>query len=342
VRAPTGSYPAIVGAGALAELPSLLTAFAKVAVVRDGAVQPLGLDAPELVLPGGEAVKTWERLHEVVEFLEQSGVRRDGCVVAVGGGTIGDLAGLAAAIWQRGVAHVQVPTTLLAMVDAAVGGKTAIDTAAAKNAVGAFWQPAGVIADLDFLGTLPDDQLRSGLAEVVKYAVAMDADLAGILDSSGGDLLARRPAALEPVVARSIELKAAVVAEDERELTGRRAILNYGHTAGHALEAASGYAVLHGQAVAFGMRAAARLGERLDACDAMLVERQDSLLQPFDLPGNLPGVSLEAMLAAIPRDKKSAGGRVRWVLPRELGRAEPGWDVPDGLLRDVLSELLAA
>ena len=341
VAAPSGAYPVLVGSGARRELPALLERFSRVVVVRDQAVPALEIDAPELALQGGEAVKTWSRLREVVEFLEASGLRRDGCVVAVGGGTIGDLAGFAAAIWQRGIAHLQVPTTLLGMVDAAIGGKTAIDTSQAKNAVGAFWQPAAVVADLDHLGSLPDAQLRSGLAEVVKYAVAMDADLAGILESSRDGLLARSPAELETIVARSAELKAAVVAEDERELSGRRAILNYGHTAGHALEAASGFAVLHGQAVAFGMHVAARVGRQVGACGPELAERQDGLLELFGLPGELPLIDAEAVLAALPRDKKSAAGRVRWVLPRELGHAEPGWEVPDEIVRDVVTEVLA-
>ncbi len=309
------------------------------AVVRDAAVAPPGIEAPELVLPGGEQVKTWDRLREVVEFLERSGLRRDGCVVAVGGGTVGDLAGFAAAVWQRGVAHLQVPTTLLGMVDAAVGGKTAIDTERAKNAVGAFWQPAAVVADLDYLDTLPVAQLRSGLAEVLKYAVAMDAELAGILETSSHELLARGTPSLEPVVARCVELKGGVVAEDEREQTGRRAILNYGHTAGHALEAASGYSVLHGQAVAFGMRVAARIGRSVGVCGADLVERQDALLGLYGLPGELPSVDVAELLDALSRDKKSAAGRVRWVLPRELGTAEPGWDVPDAVVREVAAGL---
>lgn len=341
MRAPGGAYPVLIGSGAVRELPALLERFAAVAVVRDEAVPALGVEAPELALPGGESVKSWDRLRQVLEFLEASRLRRDGCVVAAGGGTIGDLVGLAAALWQRGVAHVQVPTTLLAMVDSAIGGKTAIDTDRTKNAVGAFWQPAAVLADLDRLGTLPKEQLRSGLAEVVKYAVAMDADLAGILSRDGHQLLARDPAVLERVIARSAELKAGVVTEDERELTGRRAILNYGHTAGHALEAAARYSLLHGFAVAHGMRAEARIAARLGLCDADLVAEQDRLLEACGLPGAWPDVQLEQVVEAIASDKKSAAGRVRWVLPRTLGHAEAGHEVPDGVIRGVLGELAA-
>jgi 3-dehydroquinate synthase len=334
VQAPSGAYPVLVGAGARGELAGLLEKFARVVVVRDGAVPAPAVDAPELVLPGGEALKSWARLRQVVEFFEAHGLRRDACVVAVGGGTVGDLAGFAAAIWQRGIAHIQVPTTLLGMVDAAIGGKTAIDTAQGKNAVGAFWQPAAVVADLDYLESLPRAQLRSGAAEVVKYAVAMDADLAGILDREA-------PAVTEALIARCVQLKGAVVAEDERELTGRRAILNYGHTAGHAVEVASGYSVLHGEAVAFGMRVAARIGHRLGTCDSTVVGATDELLGRFEIAGESPVRNLKALLAALPQDKKSAGGRVRWVLPREVGRAEPGWDVPDDVVREVLTEVLA-
>lgn len=332
----------VIGRGAAAELPRLVSRFAAVAVVRDEAVPAVGLDAPELALPGGEALKSWERLREVVAFLEEAGLRRDGAVVAVGGGTVGDLVGLAAAVWQRGVAHVQVPTTLLAMVDSAIGGKTAIDTERAKNAVGAFWQPAAVVADLDQLATLPAAQLRSGLAEVVKYAVAMDADLAGILRRQAEPILAAEADALEPVVARSVELKASVVEEDERELSGRRAVLNYGHTAGHAIETAAGYRVLHGCAVARGMQVEARVARALGLCPAALVDEQDELLAAFGLPGQLPQVAVEDVLAALPRDKKSAAGRVRWVLPRQLGSAEPGHEVPDELVAEVLREVQAA
>lgn len=324
----------LVGAGATEELPALVAGFGRTVVVRDVNAAAVGLDAPEHTVAGGEQAKTWDELRRLLEFLDAHGVGRDGCLVAVGGGSVGDLAGLAAALWQRGIACVQVPTTLLAMVDAAIGGKTAINTEHAKNAVGAFWQPKAVVADLDQLATLPEAQLRSGLGEVVKYAVAMDADLAGILE--------REPAAGEAVIARCVELKAAVVAEDERETTGRRAILNYGHTAGHALEAASGYSVLHGQAVAFGMRVAARIGRRMGACGAELVARQDELLRRFGLPGDLPRVDPGALFAALSRDKKSAAGRVRWVLPLELGRAEPGWEVPDEVASEAIAELLPA
>jgi 3-dehydroquinate synthase len=169
----------------------------------------------------------------------------------------------------------------------------------------------------------------------------MDADLAGILRRDGARLLARDQAALELVIARSAELKAGVVAEDERELSGRRAILNYGHTAGHALETAAGFSLLHGFAVAHGMRAEARIACEMGLCEADLPAAQDELLQAVGLPGDLPRVGLSDVLAALPRDKKSAGGRVRWVLPRELGRAEPGHDVPDDLARRILSELVA-
>ena len=340
VRAPSRSYEVVVGTGLDGDLRALTGRYPAVAVVRDAAVAGPDLDAPELALPGGEGVKTVHRTGEVLAFLEASGLRRDGCVVAVGGGTIGDLAGFAAAVWQRGVDVIQVPTTLLAMVDASVGGKTGVNTDRAKNAVGAFWQPAAVISDLDRLKTLPMPELRAGFAEVVKYAVAMDADLAGILQMEAAGLAALASPALESTVARCVRLKAAVVEEDERELSGRRAILNYGHTAAHALEAATGYSILHGVAVAHGMRVAARVARDCELCEPGVVERQDELLAAFGLPGSAPQVDPDRVLDLIPGDKKSAGGVVRWVLPREWGRAEPGHAVPADVVRRALEEVL--
>jgi 3-dehydroquinate synthase len=234
---------------------------------------------------------------------------------------------------------VQVPTTLLAMVDSSVGGKTGVNTARAKNAIGAFWQPAAVVSDLAVLGTLPEAEYLAAFGEIVKYAIAMDRDLAGRLEADRHRLGARDPDALEPVVARCVELKAAVVAADERE-GGPRAILNYGHTVGHALESASGYAAAHGRAVAFGARAVARIALALGRCDQALVARQDELLEAFGLPGPLPRVTAEGVLAAIPRDKKSRNGSVRWVLPHEMGRAQVGVEVPGGVVASVVHSLL--
>jgi 3-dehydroquinate synthase len=267
-------------------------------------------------------------------------VDRGGCVIAVGGGTVGDIAGFAASIWQRGIRVVQVPTTLLAMVDSSIGGKTGVNGTRSKNAIGTFWQPAAVVTDLAFLSTLPPVDYRDAFAEVVKYAVAMDHSLFELLLKNGERIVARDPAALERVVFQCVMAKALVVAKDERE-QGPRAILNYGHTAGHALEAASGFRISHGRAVAFGMRAAARIALAMDLCGKRLVESQDAMLTAYGLPDRAPRVDLAKVLAAIPRDKKARRGKVAWVMPRRLGHAEPGHAVAPAIVRRVLRKALS-
>ena len=353
VEVPGRTYPVLVGRGALAELPGQVRSLGATAaaVIADGAVaeawaEPVrdGLEAAGvrtslLAVQGGERAKTLDELGRVLGFLEASAIDRHGVVVALGGGTVGDLAGFAAAVWLRGVRCVQVPTTLLAMVDASVGGKTGVNSAAAKNAIGAYWQPAAVVADLAGRETRPEGEEMSACGERVKYEVARDRELAGLLSARRDALLARSAGALEPVVARCVELKARVVAADERE-GGPRQVLNYGHTIGHALESASGYAAAHGRAVAFGMGAAARVSAALERCEPDLVGRQGALLAAFGLPGELPAVSADAVLAAVPRDKKSRAGAVRWVLPREMGRAEVGVEVPAELVAGVVRALL--
>src|SRR5262249_5396072 len=272
-------------------------------------------------------------------FLETAGIDRGGVVIAVGGGTVGDLAGFAAAVWLRGVRCVQVPTTLLAMVDSSIGGKTGVNSARTKNAIGAFWQPALVLSDLALLETLPEADYGAAFGEIVKYAVAMDGQLADLLEADTEALLRRSEQELERVVARCAELKARVVAADERE-GGLRAILNYGQPIGNAVESASAYTAAHGRAVAFGMEAGARIGVEMGMCDTALVRRQGKLIERFGLPGELPPLTAEAVLAAIPRDKKAVGGRVRWVLPREMGKAQVGVEVPGETVGAVVRALL--
>ena len=353
VQVPGHPYPVLVGRGALLELPALVRDLrcSVAAVVTDHAVGPewaqpvveglvgVGVRAHPFSVEVGEGAKTVATLERVLEFFEEIGLDRSGVVLALGGGTVGDLAAFAAAVWLRGVRCVQVPTTLLAMVDSSVGGKSGVNTARTKNAIGSITQPVAVVADLATLGTLPEEQYRAAFGEVVKYGVAMDVQLVVELETETEALLARREDVLEPVVTRCVELKAKVVAGDERE-TGPRALLNYGHTVGHALESASGYTAIHGHAVAFGMRVEARIAERSNLCDGDLVERQDRLLEAYSLPGRLPEVSAESVLAALPRDKKSLGGRPRWVLPRELGKAQFGISVPDQLVAEVVRSVL--
>ncbi|HEY7202531.1 MAG TPA: 3-dehydroquinate synthase [Candidatus Dormibacteraeota bacterium] len=353
VEVPRRPYPVLIGHGALQEVPRLVrelgaTAAAVIAdeavaeawaePVRDG-LAGAGVRADLLAVAGGEPAKTLAGAGRLLDFLETSAIDRHGVVVAVGGGTVGDLAGFAAAVWLRGVRCVQVPTTLLAMVDASVGGKTGVNSPRAKNAIGAYWQPSAVVADLAVLSTLPEDEYLSAFGEIVKYAVAQDRALGDRLEADRAGLLTRSAEALEPVVARCVELKAQVVAADERE-GGPRQILNYGHTVGHALEAASDYAAAHGRAVAFGMGAAVRVASELGICAPDVMERQDALLAAFGLPGQLPAVTAEAVLAAVPRDKKARAGSVRWVLPREMGRAQVGIEVPDAVVAGIVRALL--
>lgn len=353
VELPGRAYPVLVGRGALQELPQLVREMGArtAAVVTDSTVGEAWADPVRDGLTGagvrttclevepGERSKSLAGLERVLAFLESSEIDRHGLVVALGGGTVGDLAGFAAAVWLRGVRCVQVPTTLLAMVDSSIGGKTGVNTALTKNAIGAFWQPAAVVGDLAVLETLPEGEYLTAFGEIVKYAVSMDRDLVVSLEVDHEGLLARSPAALEPVVTRCVQLKAGVVAADERE-SGRRAILNYGHTVGHALESASGYAAAHGRAVAFGMDAAVRVSAELELCEPELVSRQAELLAAFGLPGSLPRVSAAAVLAAVARDKKRRDSRVRWVLPRELGLAQVGVEVPDAVVARVVRSLL--
>ncbi len=294
------------------------------------------------VVPAGEASKTLESASRIYDWLAAHKAERGQAVLALGGGVIGDLAGFAAATYLRGLPLVQMPTSLLAMVDASIGGKVAVDRPEAKNLVGAFYQPRLVFADVSMLRTLPERELVSGWAEVIKHALVLSPTLLASLEERADALLALEPAATMEVVGESMALKAQVVAEDERELTGRRSILNYGHTIGHALEAATNYNVLlHGEAVAWGMAGAAELGRRLGLTPPALVERQSALLRRFGLLRPLPPIGVDAVLAAISLDKKVVGKSVRWVLLAAVGQPALRSDVPADVVRDVLQGLLS-
>jgi 3-dehydroquinate synthase len=353
VDAARGSYPVVIGTGVHRELRNLVRRLdpSSAVIVTDTnvrpwahrvakAVKPSGVKPSIYVVPAGERSKSITALHDVLAFFERQKVDRGGLVIAVGGGTIGDLAGFAASVWLRGVRLLAVPTTLLAMVDSSVGGKTGVNGVRSKNAIGTFWAPSAVVADIAALETLPPVNYRDAFAEVVKYGVAMDRGIFELLQKDRERLLARDQRALERVVFRSVTAKALVVARDERE-RGPRAILNYGHTAGHALEAASRYRVSHGRAVAFGMRVAATISRSLELCGPRLVEAQDALLTEFGLPDRSPAVDPARVLAAIEHDKKARRGRVAWVMPRRLGHAEPGHVVPAGVVRRIVRKALA-
>ena len=272
-----------------------------------------------LTFASGERSKTRETKARLEDRLVAWGVGRDSVIVALGGGVTGDLAGFLAATWHRGVPVVSVPTTLLAMVDAALGGKTAVDLPGGKNLVGAFHQPVALWADLDVLRSLPAKTYREGLAEAVKTAAACDAGLFRRLEADVDALLRRDERVVGRVVARCLALKGAVVAADERE-AGRRAILNFGHTAAHAIEAATGYRISHGDAVAIGLVAESRLACRVTGLPRAHADRIEALLRAFGLPVRPPPDLDPGMLArAALRDKKTRGGRVRCVLPERLG-----------------------
>jgi 3-dehydroquinate synthase len=260
-------------------------------------------------------------------------------VVAVGGGVVGDLAGFAAASYARGLSFFQVPTTLLAQVDSSVGGKVGINLPGAKNMVGAFWQPHGVLLDTGVLKTLPAREYRAGLAEVVKYGVILDADFFAYLEANIAGLNERAPDVMVEIVTRSCQLKADVVEQDEREETGLRAVLNYGHTFGHALEAITNYGeFLHGEAISIGMLCASRLAERMGRIDAAMTQRQHALLSALHLPTELPQVDDDALIAAMAHDKKVEHGRLRFVLPTRLGHVELVGDVDQADVRAALRQ----
>jgi 3-dehydroquinate synthase len=293
-------------------------------------------------LPPGESQKDLAVASRLYDRLQEAGADRKTLVVAVGGGVVGDLAGFVAATYVRGLPLLMVPTTLLAMVDSSVGGKVGVNHPRAKNLIGAFHQPAGVWIDTATLDTLPDREYRSGLAEVVKYGVILDADFFAFLEANAEAVLRREPEDVRRVVAHCCRLKANVVEQDEREETGLRVILNYGHTFAHAFETAAGYGPwLHGEAVAAGMVCAARLAERRGLIPPDLTDRQTALLRRFGLPTAPGRWAVDGLLATMRSDKKSLAGRLRFVLPRRLGEVALFDDVPEADVRQVLQESLA-
>jgi 3-dehydroquinate synthase len=292
--------------------------------------------------PSGENQKALSVAAELYDRLIDLPADRRTLIVAVGGGVIGDLAGFVAATYARGLPLLMAPTTLLAMVDSSIGGKVAVNHPRAKNMIGVFHQPIGVWIDSASLATLPDREYRSGLAEVVKYGVILDADFFSYLEANVAAILARDPDAVEFMVERSCRLKADVVANDEREEIGLRAILNYGHTFAHAFEIAAGYGGwLHGEAVSAGMACACRLAERRGLIDTDLTLRQRRLLENMGLPTRPEPWDIEGLLATMRTDKKSVAGRLRFILPKRLGEVALFDDVPEDDVRRVLEEARA-
>ncbi len=351
------SYDILIGRGLLTELPALLARHCPAsayAVISDSHAGPLyaeqvvgrltaaGCQAELLTFPAGEWNKTRETWAALSDRMLARQLGRDAAVLALGGGVVGDVAGFVAATYLRSIPHVQVPTTLLAMIDSSIGGKTGVDVPAGKNLLGAFHQPRLVVADLEVLGTLPPVQLAAGMAEALKHGVIADAEFFGLLEREGAAVRERDPAILERVVTRSVEIKAQVVAADERE-AGRRAVLNFGHTVGHAIETVAKFAVAHGEAVAIGMAAEARLAERLGLAERGTAERIRRALEAYCLPLEAPeGATPDDLLAAMQHDKKARAGAIRFALPARIGEmhvdATTGWTVaaPEALVREAL------
>lgn len=345
------SYDILVGGGLLGQAASWdgLPAAAAALIVTNTTVAPLysaRLRAAlagryrtvhEVVLPDGEDHKDWPTLNRIFDALLAHGCDRKTVLFALGGGVVGDMTGFAAASYMRGVPFVQVPTTLLAQVDSSVGGKTAINHPMGKNMIGAFYQPARVVCDLDTLATLPARELSAGLAEVIKYGPIADMAFLEWIEANIDALMRREPAALAHAVRRSCEIKAEVVGQDERE-SGLRAILNFGHTFGHAIESGLGYGEwLHGEAVGCGMVMALNLSQRLGLVDAAFVRRVTALIRKAGLPTVGPDLSAERYLELMRIDKKSEAGEIRFVVIERPGQAAVR-GAPDALVRQVLAD----
>jgi 3-dehydroquinate synthase len=342
------SYPILIGSGLLAraDLLSQHVPARDVLLVSNTTVAPLYAAAlrkglgdrrvVEVTLPDGEEHKTLTTVSRVLDVLVANRFARDAAVVALGGGVVGDMAGFAAACYQRGVAYVQVPTTLLAQVDSSVGGKTGVNHPGGKNLIGAFHQPVAVIADTETLKTLPPRELRAGLAEVIKYGLISDETLFAWLEQHMDQLLAHDPEALSHIIGRSCEIKAEMVGRDERE-HGDRALLNLGHTFGHALESATGYTRwLHGEAVGAGLLMAATMSREAGLLSTDYVERLQRLLVRTGLPTEARDVRVDTVLEHMRIDKKVKGGRIRLVLLRSIGASFVTADYSDAALRRTL------
>ncbi|QOX78605.1 3-dehydroquinate synthase [Trichlorobacter lovleyi] len=306
----------LAGAAAVVTNPTVAPLYAGVVT---GSLQQAGFTPVVIEIPDGEEFKTGATLNSVYDRLLEAGLDRRSFIVALGGGVVGDLAGFAAATFLRGIPFVQVPTTLLAQVDSSVGGKTGIDHPLGKNLIGAFYQPHLVLSDVSTLKTLSERHYRAGLAEVIKYGAVLDAELFALLEAKVDGLLKRDPQLLGRVIARCCEIKAWVVEQDERE-GGLRAVLNYGHTLGHAFETLSGYRdLVHGEAVAIGMVQAAQLSQREGYCSVGDVERITTLIQQVGLPTDAPTVATEDLITSLAKDKKNRSGTLQYVCNRGIG-----------------------
>lgn len=344
VKHPDGQYEVMVGSGLLPRLRELANIHGPVAVITNDQVGPLyaaqvGPVDCVLTVPAGEQYKTLPTVNGLYSQLLAAGMDRTGTIVALGGGVVGDMAGFVAATYMRGVAFVQCPTSLLAMVDASVGGKTGVDLPEGKNLVGAFKQPTAVLADIATLQTLPPAEFAAGMAEVIKHGLISNPRLFMQIEDEGRRLRSMSPARLQTLVSEAIRVKRDVVQEDPFEY-GRRALLNLGHTFGHAIEQVSGYRVAHGQGVAMGLVAAAHLSVRLGYCDATLPARVEAVLRQVELPTRIPAdLTAEAIYQAMFSDKKKVGKRLRFILLRDVGQVFVADEVAEGEVMAVMEEI---
>ena len=350
-----GSYPVVAGWDILDDLGERLVEVgvkgAAYIITDDNVMNPYGrrvqrsLEAAGVpthcfIIPAGEPSKSFELAQAIYHWLAERRAERGHTIVSVGGGVAGDLGGFVAATFLRGMAFVQVPTSMAAMVDASIGGKVAINLPMAKNLVGAFYQPKGVFADVSALSTLGRRELAEGWAEAIKHGFILDAELVDVFEEHAEALMDVDPEISAEVIRRSMAIKAEVVSQDERETLGIRILLNYGHTIGHALESSTEYGrFLHGEGVSVGMMGAARMAAEMGLMSPTIVDRQQRLLERFDLPISAPGVPAEDVLTAMSLDKKVQSGTNRWVMLEDVGRSVVRQDVPWDLVERTVRDL---
>ena len=356
VRTSQGDYRVVVSRGAIEGIgPEMRQAGVggRAFLIADYSMFPLlvrrahealergGFETHALILELGEAAKTIETATKIYEWLAEQRAERFDCLVSMGGGVTTDLVGFVAGTWLRGVPVVHVPTSLAAMVDASIGGKAAVNLPVGKNLVGAFKQPRLVVHDIDFLDTLPRRELAAGWAEAIKQALILDDDLVDTFEANAEDLTALSSDLVEPVIRRSVEIKAEIVSADEFETGNDRVLLNYGHTIGHAIEAVTEYGTyLHGEAVSIGMMVAAGISQKQGLISDELVDRQRALLERFELPVTLSDVDADTLIQATASDKKVRAGKIRWVLLRGAGRSTTSRDVSNRTVRAALSDVM--